>query len=298
MKLENLIGIDVINLLESEEQFDEMVHECRKYRQIFRLIHNIYDKLQSEKVSCSDELLKKICMMDFIYTKILQQEEVEDRICSEEEMVRINKEKLSSMKTLDDIDSFYRYYKKIKTVVNASKIFSLDEQYTDLISPDNIGELNGVAFITPTQTIHKYNLEAGYHDENFSNIVESVYGKKIKNNYSGQDIKIRFVNSLFKRFQTRIMTMEIPKPINSSQKISLLKLNECIKKLNVLIDIEIAIIQAGGYTSYYHDVCNNLDLLLDNLVIDDYIEYENEELFYVGESNLEVNYLKEKKKII
>lgn len=245
--------------------------------------------MEANNVVFDDITMRKVLIMVAIYLGYLKKE---------------NKTKISNMETVEDIDSFYKYYKDINSVIYDSNFFSLDDQYKNFRSISVSGELNGASIITPTQTISRYNsismyveYGTGYHEDNFKQIVHSVYARDFDYNYSGQDIKIRFVNSLYRGSQYREMTLEIPFPINSSQKASLITLNESIKKLldvNIEVNIEISILREDG-TTYYNGRCKNLDNILNILVINDSTNYKYPEKFFVGENNFESKFIKEKK---
>ena len=92
------------------------------------------------------------------------------------------------------------------------------------------------------------------------------------------------------------MTIEIPVPINSSQVFALNKLNTDIKRIRetgIEINIEVSMIKKDG-TLYHNGVYNDLDSLLPNLVVDDYIKYEYKEEFFVGQNNFETTFIKNK----
>ena len=87
--------------------------------------------------------------------------------------------------------------------------------------------------------------------------------------------------------------------INSSQKISLINLNESIKKLRSMginIAIEVAIVNENGYSDYYSARCSDLDDLLKNLIIDDYATNKYKEEFFIGSNNLETEFINYKVK--
>lgn len=304
MKIQDLFSKEVITLFSNNEMFDEVIHNIKNNRLLFKEVHYKYIFMRNNKIIFDEVIMRKIIIMHIIYLGILKEDELNSKVLPIDIVEEKVKNKILSMKTIDDIDSFYKYYRDMCNVINDSSVFSLEEQYKNLLDDSLPNELNGVALITPVQTISRYNSSSvtgeygtGYHEDNFNDILHCIYGREFECNYSGQDIKVRFVNFVFKNSQFREMTLEIPLPINSSQKASLISLDESIKKLinrGIEVNIEVSIIQDNG-TTYYNEQCETLDEVLDLLVINDFIDYEYTEEFFIGENNFDAEYIKSKK---
>lgn len=298
MKIEHLFNKQILDLFNDDKKFDEVIHNSRNYRDLFNEVHNIYMFMCNRNIKYSDDVMKKINMMNVIYVVILKEEEFISRIATSDIVKEKLQQRLANMKTIDDIDSFFRYYKAIRNVTEGCRNFSLFEQYKDSTTKETF-TLNGVSVITPSQTISRYNNlsnNGSYHDENFKEIVNGVYDRNFDDNYSGQDIKVRFVNTAYKNEYIKGITVEVPIPINSSQKTSLINLSNSLQKLiskGIKINVEVSVIQKNGYF-YYIDKCDSLYPLLEHLVIDDYVDCKYNEEFFIGTSNLENSYTKKR----
>ena len=303
MKVEELFSKEIIELLKDDESFDKAIHESKSIRFLLKEVYYVLPYIANID-SIDFETRKKLYIMSVLYENLYKNEEIPSIVASIDEVREKVDDKISKMYTIDDIDSFDRYYKDIKSVIEYQKDFSLEQQYMTFNGIELIYELNGACVITPTQTIARYNGKdsfngdygAGYHDDNFKGILNSVYGRSFEDNYSGQDIKIRFVNTKYKSGQCREMTIEIPVPINSSQVFALSNLNNDVKRISesgVNINIEVSMIKKDGST-YHNGRYNNLDSILPNLVVDDYIKYQYREEFFVGQNNFESTFIKNK----
>ena len=304
MRVEELFSKEIIELLKDEELFNEAIHDSISIRFLLREVYYILPHIPEDN-SIDFETRKKLYIMATIYESFYKNDEIPSVVASIDDVREKVDDKISKMYTIDDIDSFDRYYKDIKSVIEYQKDFSLEEQYMTFNGIELVYELNGACVITPTQTIARYNGKdsfngdygVGYHDDNFRGILNSVYGRSFDDNYSGQDVKIRFVNTKYERGQCRGMTIEIPVPINSSQVFALNKLNTDIKKIRetgIEINIEVSMIKKDG-TLYHNGKYKDLDSLLPNLVVDDYIKYKYKEEFFVGQNNFENVFIKNRK---
>lgn len=304
MEIKSLFSEDIVELLDDDAVFDEKIHHPTSIRFLLREVYNKYLYMRENNIVFDDNIMRKIIIMSTIYYSYLKSSEVSDNIMPTNEFRIKVDDRISNMKRIDDIDSFDKYYKDIKAVIKESSFFSLDEQYMNFEGDDLAYQLNGVCVITPSQTICRYNsvdedgrYGLGYHEDNFKGILRSVYGRDFKDNFSGQDIIIRFVNSSFRKDQYRAMTIEIPLTINSSQLYALIKFNNELKKLSGLnselyIDLCVAKSDKTEYCS--SSKIKNLDKILPNLIIDDYVDYQSKEEFFVGQNNFESSFVKAK----
>ena len=301
MNIFDLFSNDIIELLNDDELFNEKVHNPRENRFLLRDVYNLYSYMSLNGITFDNDIMRKIIIMSNIYSNFFKNEEIPSAIAPTYEAKEKIKNIIFNMKTINDIDSFDRYYKIMKSVIIGSDIFDLEEQYKDFNFDDDVHELNGVCIITPSQTIAKYNGisnndEHGYsyHDDNFKDIICSVYGRTFEYNYSGQDIKIRFINTSYRNQQYKEMTLEIPIIINSSQLAALTNLNNDLKRIldmGLDINIELSIIKEDGL-EYFNGKFNNLDKILPNLIINDYVNYQYAEEFFVGQNNFESSFIK------
>lgn len=299
MNINDLFSSDILEVLNNDELFDEKIHKPMENRFLFRDVNNVYSYMSLNSITFDNSIMRKIIIISTIYINLFKNEEISSVIAPiDEEKEKILK-KIFNMKTIKDIDSFDKYYKIMKSVIFESNNFSLEEQYKNFYDNDNVHELNGVCVVTPSQTIARYNgisnnEEYSYHDDNFNDIISSVYGRTFEYNYSSQDIKIRFINTSYYNQQFRGMTLEIPFIINSSQLVALSNLNDDLKKIldmGIDIDIELSIIKEDGL-EYFNGRFNNLDKILPNLVINDYLNYQYVEEFFVGQNNYESSFIK------
>lgn len=303
MGVQELFSDDVIKLFNDNELFEKEIHNLRSNRFLFRDVYNTYLDMCKNNIEFDSSIMRKIIIMSTIYTRSLKNDEIPNKIRPIEKEKEVIQNKILNMRTISDIDSFDRYYKTMKSVTEEALDFTLEEQYKTFDGDEEVYELNGVSVITPSQTVSRYNAKSmygeygvGYHEDNFKDIFGSIYGRDFNNNYSGQDIKIRFVNSSYKGNQYREMTIEVPLPINSSQLVSLSNLNRDLKVLQkggIEVNIDLSIIDKDGF-EYYNNRFKDLDKILPNLIIDDYIDYEYEEEFFVGQINYESNFFKER----
>lgn len=296
-----LLYKDIISLINDKEKKELVINNPKENEDILERVHELYNYICNNNIEIEKNMMIKISSLNAIYIyffKILKQQNVLPFDVIKD---KLNK-RIIDMKTIDGIDSFYPYYKDIHIASTGTKLFSIEKQYQTFPRSNSVYELNGVTVITPSQTISLFNSKesdgrySGYHDDNFRTIFHSVYGQDFKYNYTGQDIKIRHINTSYKGIQTRGMTIEIPVPINSSQKTSLINLNNQIKSLNQLginINIEVALLKEDFY-EFYNIRCKNLDNLLDNLLINDSLEYKYKEQFFIGESNIDCSYIVKK----
>lgn len=300
MDKQKLLSNEIVNLLADRDKLEFIVDNPKQNKELLKNIHDYYEYICSKNIELDKTLMAKLSRLSEIYIyffKTTKQKNVHPFSILKDEL---NK-RITEMKTIDEIDSFYPYYRDIYITTNNSKLFSIDDQYKSFPGDNNIYEQNGVSVITPSQTISFVNSKQDglynyYHDDNFRRIFHSVYGQDFKYNYTGQDIKIRHINSSYKGSQARGMTIEIPIPINSSQKISLINLNNNIKSLiqsGINMTIEVALLKENG-NEFYNCKCINLDELLDELLIDDSIEYRYKEQFLIGECNIDCSYILKK----
>lgn len=286
--------MSIIEVLFNDKKYYSLVSNPLGNKETFHEIHNYYKFIQDKNIELKNEMLTKLSFLDYIYNYFFVFLKFKNNPSLDTAQENL-KTCISNMKEVDEIDSFYPYYRDISLVSERSKRFSLEEQYKTFPKDSDVYELNGVSLITPSQTISSYNTEevdgkySEYHDENFYRILHSVYLSDFENNYTGQDIKIRFINTSYKGTQIRGMTIEIPVPINSGQKKALEVLNEEIKSLSrngININIEIALINEN-HTEFYNYKCSNLDDVFGILLIDDSKKYKYEEKVLIGKCNLD-----------
>lgn len=308
--IDYLIGIigrvDGLDFNFNSSSARNILTDIKNENRFLTIFHNLYNRIVDEQIPISSEILSGIKVFDGGYFELTNRfSRLEDMannntVFSEDMMLDELKKRYSNLKrTLDN----HPYREIASKVLEDRGVFSLNEEF-DLekgkIYPQ---DLNAVTVITPTQTISRFNsakindlLGSGNHDTNFREIVTSVYGRDFGAfGTSGQDIKIRYVNSARNPKSPFIITTEIPIRINSSQKKSLEILNEEIKKLELKTGINISInALIVDYDEGFHNAIpieekNNFDEVLKRVNVDDEFEYEDD-IYLMGYPNNENHY--------
>ena len=280
------------------------------YYRFYEIFHNIYTNIEYEK-QVDNTILNCLTILEsyyIVYSKekleLEKKKNISKKYNNKQLEIKMNNDILN-MYNINTLPTNYKYYTLAKKINDDIKDFSLDEIFnTDAVFDEKKG-LNAVSIITPHQTISRFNETkfnnmkgSGYHDDNFEEILKAVYGKRFDNNASGQDIEIRYT-TLNKPDGTLAFTIlpEIPLVINSSQMISLQNLNNEIKRLEDALNQKIYVlpclkdyetrINLGNYTDQ-----TNLDNVLNDVIVNDNINYKYQELCFVGYSNLENQFKK------
>ena len=278
-----------------------------EYR-FYEIIHNIYINIENNS-NIDDTLMNCLIIMESYYkglTKpiVLAKQRKDSTIkLSNRDVIIKQNDKISKMYTIDTLPKDYKYYYYACNINRDIKDFSLDKQY-NLESGFNYKEgLNSVTVITPTQTISRFNDDSvnglkgsGYHDANFDQIVETVYGEKIINSMTGQDIRIRHITEIndFNRLDFKIV-IDMPYVINSTQYEALYNLNNEIKKIakkldnDFIIHVVLTDYENRDFVKFIENK-NNLDEILNIVAVDDVKENKYQERCFIGYSNMENHY--------
>lgn len=274
----------------------------------YEIFHNIYIKVVDDK-SIDNTLLNCLTILESYYKPLRKSIDCQEQIKNSSKKLNYNdvafqlSERIRKMYSIDNLPINYEFYDIATDISRDIKEYSLDKQY-NLDSAHNYKEgLNSVTLITETQTISRFNDDSvngrkgsGYHDANFDQIIEAVYGRKFLNSQSGQDIKIKHISEISDNSLVKFrMTIEMPYVINSTQFESLSNLNEEIKKIgNKLgIDFEIHVVLIDydniNFIKFIENK-TNLDEALETVAVDDTKEKKYKEVCFLGYSNLENHY--------
>ena len=303
-------GVSMENLdklFSSDKGVQKIIPDIRKNMKFLSVFHEAYERLKNNNISINEGLIRRIKLMDDLYQELLnEQNELRDRI---ENSVILDSEtvekKLDSRVDLlikSGIDS-YPYKKIAEQLKKEEGLFSLNEMFGYENGIEGIKDINAVTVITPTQTVSRFNLPVssgiigtGSHDYNFSRIIKAVYGKTFDLNITGQDIKIRYVNGFYNDTPWLMMTIEVPFPINSTQKKSLELLNYEIKKYEKETGRVIMVYsQINDYVTDTFDIVDTvesttLDDVISKVIVDDNYNPKYNEYCLIGHRNDENHY--------
>lgn len=298
----------VIDLFSSTMGIKYAIDNMNLEFRFYEICHNIYTKIQDDK-TIDNTMLNCLIILDSYYKglkkPILQAEKVKNnsiKLSHNDVVFKLN-ERIRHMHTIKTLPFNYKYYNIAQNIINDMKEYSIDKQY-NLVSAYNYKEgLNSVTVITPTQTISRFNDESvnglkgsGYHDANFDQIVETVYGRQFLNSQSGQDIRIRHISEInSSNLIDFIITVDMPYVINSTQFESLKNLNEKIKKIknklntNFQVHVVLTDFENRNFVKFVENK-TNFDEVLDVVAVDDIQDIKYKEVCFLGYSNLENHY--------
>ena len=296
---------ELTSIFTNEEEYRNVMTKVRENKLLFRAIHIELERINNNNIKISDELLSKLKSMNFFYNTIFTEEDFKENIESNElpyEIVKQMQEKrISKMNHKDTINDF------VKKVVEEKEQFMLIDNFKK--NEEANDEINSVSVITPSQIISRYNASSddgqkgiGSHEENFLEILYSVYDKKFDDIFTYQDLLIRYVSSTFKGNQSIFVTLYIPKIINSTQKIALIELDkqisECMSETGMDVAFSAQVVEPNlplDKTIVYE--LKKLSDILKIISVDDIYTFPYEEKNFVGDSNLDFSYSKSNKKI-
>lgn len=299
------------NIFEDETYFKKVIKDLKKYKKIYRIIHLFLLHIIDNNISINDTLLQKMKIMDLLYNQIFTEEDFKndilDNVLSYDDIMNGLNDRLNKMISAEELYEDGDIYSLVRKVSSEKYLFNIEKEFEPYYGNNVSNDVNAVSVITPSQTISRFNergsrgeLGAGYHADNYMEIVNSVYGKEFKLGITGQDIIIRYMNNTYNKKSTLLVVLEIPMPINSAQKLSLLYLQEEIEnykfKNNVDININAMIVDynMGSLKQSYDNRIElenvSFDELLQLITIRDDIKYKEEEKYLVGYSNLENHY--------
>ncbi len=275
---------------------------------LLEIFHSVYINIKDDNIYKNSQLFNCLLMFDIAYQNLKKQlndisvKRIKSIVLLHDIVLKQNQERINNMKTANNIEDNYPYKNLVIELSNKKDEFSLNEEYS--VEAFNYTQgLNGVSIITPSQTCSYFNDEtinglkgSGHHDARFLQIIEAIYGRVFNNAVTGQDIKIRHVAYMKNKSELEfLMTLEIPLLVNSSQKQALSYLNDEIKKHTIESNNNFVI--HAMITDYMNmDYCKNinakanLDDILEQLIVDDNIEYKYQEKCFIGYSNFENHY--------
>lgn len=274
----------------------------------YEIFHNIYTKVEDDK-SIDKTILNCLTILESYYKPLRKSIDCQEQIKKSSKKLNYNdvafqlSERIRKMYSIDNLPINYEFYDIATDISRDIKEYSLDKQY-NLDSAHNYKEgLNSVTLITETQTISRFNDDSvngqkgsGYHDANFDQIIEAVYGRKFLSSQSGQDILIKHVAQNGANNQVWFkMLIDMPYVINSTQFESLRNLNEEIKniesKTGIIFEINASLTDYDNRNfSKYVENKSNLDEILKTVAVDDTKEKKYKEVCFLGYSNLENHY--------
>ncbi len=274
----------------------------------YEIFHNVYIKIQNDN-TINNTILNCLIILDSYYEglnkSIVIAKEVKKNSIKLEHSDIVFKldERIRGMYRIYNLPIDYKFYNTAIDVSNDIKEYSLNKQYNLESATDYKQGFNSVTVITPTQTISRFNDKSvngltgsGHHDPNFDQIIEAVYGRKILNSKTGQDILIKHVAQIGTNNQIEFkILIDMPYVINSTQFESLRNLNEEIKsieaKTGIIFEINTSLTDYEN-REFIIPVENkaNLDEVLNIVTIDDMKEEKYKEVCFLGYSNLENHY--------
>lgn len=274
----------------------------------YEIFHNIYIKVVDDK-SIDNTLLNCLTILESYYKPLRKSIDCQEQIKNSSKKLNYNdvafqlSERIRKMYSIENLPINYEFYDIATDISRDIKEYSLDKQYNLESATSYKQGFNSVTVITPTQTISRFNDKSvngltgsGHHDPNFDQIVETVYGKRVLNSKSGQDILIKHVAQNGANNQVEFkMLIDMPYVINSTQFESLRNLNEEIKniesKTGIIFEINASLTDYDNRNfSKYVENKSNLDEILKTVAVDDTKEKKYKEVCFLGYSNLENHY--------
>jgi len=285
-------------IFKSDEEVEKFLNEVKDNYEILTIFHDCYSRLKNKKISINEGLIRRIKLIDDLYYDFLKNEnDLSSRIensviLSDEEVKKKLKKRINKM-SKNGINGF-PFSEEVIGQRTQEGTFSFNR----IFEIDNLEEVNGVTVITPTQTISRFSskdglIGGGWHPTTFDEISRSVYGRQF-NEEEYQDIRVRYTSMVNDNY-IRII-IQVPFPINSTQKKSLEFLNNEIKNFEnetgCVIDVIAGVTEGMTNTPIYHmDYYSpNLDEFLDKVIVDDNFKPKYNELYLVGHPNDENHY--------